>query len=53
MFSKLIQVLQIPGKYSPHSCRIGAATHSALIGIPEQVIRHLGRWRSDSYIKYV
>ncbi len=53
VFSRIIQFLQIPGKYSPHSARIGAATHAAIMGIPEQTIRRLGRWHSDSYLRYI
>ena len=47
IFSKIVKFLQLPGKYSPHSARIGAATYCSSIGVPEEVIRRVGRWRSN------
>ena len=43
----------IHGNYSSHSFRIGAATSAALSGIPDHVIKALGRWSSDAYLTYI
>ncbi len=34
-------------EYAGHSFRRGAATTAALAGIPDHVIKMLGRWESD------
>ena len=39
--------------YASHSFRIGAATSAAIAGVPEHVIRHMGRWKSDSVLRYI
>ena len=38
-----------PGAYSSHSYRIGAATAAAEAGLPDHLIKTLGRWRSTAY----
>ena len=38
------------GHYSGHSFRIGAATTATQVGIPDHMIKTLGRWISDAYI---
>lgn len=40
-------------QYSGHSLRIGAATTAAAVGIPDHVIKMLGRWRSEAYHLYI
>ena len=35
-----------PSSYASHSFRIGAATSAAIAGVPDHLIRHMGRWRS-------
>ena len=43
----------IPGHFSGHSFRIGAATMAAQCSIPDHLINTLGRWSSDAYQLYV
>ena len=42
-----------PTLYKAHSFRIGAATSCAQKGVPFDVIRRLGRWKSDAFIHYI
>ena len=41
------------GDYSSHSFRRGGATFAYLCGVPSEVIKLLGNWRSDCYLKYL
>uniref|UniRef100_A0A8W8L937 Tyr recombinase domain-containing protein n=1 Tax=Magallana gigas TaxID=29159 RepID=A0A8W8L937_MAGGI len=41
------------GRFKSHSFRIGAATEAAMRGIPDQVIKQWGRWKSESYASYI
>ena len=43
----------IPGHYSGHSFRQGAATWAKQVGIPDTDIQLLGRWKSDAYKRYI
>ena len=40
-------------RYAGHSFRIGAATTAALQGIPDSLIKTLGRWESSAYTVYI
>lgn len=42
-----------PKDYKGHRFRIGAATSAASMGISEQHIQVMGRWRSDAFKKYI
>jgi hypothetical protein len=38
---------------TPHSFRAGAATSASTGQVPDHIIRHLGRWSSDCYQRYI
>ena len=38
---------------SGHSFQIGAATTAAACGLPESLIKTLGRWESSAYMLYI
>ena len=42
-----------PEEYATHSLRIGVATAAAIAEVPEHLIRHIGRWKSDAALKYI
>lgn len=43
----------IPGNFSSHSFRIGAATVAARNGVPDHLIQAMGRWTSNAYQLYI
>lgn len=43
---------KLPGQFNTHSFRIGAATVAARNGVPEHIIKKLGRWTSSAYMLY-
>ena len=43
----------IPGNFSSHSFRIGAATVAASNGVPGHLIQTMGRWSSNAYQLYI
>lgn len=51
--STIMETAGIPGKFSSHSFRIGAATVAARNGIPDHLIQTLGRWSSNAYQMYI
>ena len=40
-------------QFSCHSLQIGAATSAATVGVPDHLIKTLGRWRSKAYHLYI
>ena len=44
---------QIPGNFSSHSFRIGAATVAARNGVPDHLIQTMGCWSSNAYQLYI
>ena len=42
-----------PKLYNGHSFRSGAATSAGIANIEDHMIKVLGRWRSDSYCRYI
>ena len=40
-------------RYAGHSFRIGAATTAACCGLPDSLIKTLGRWESAAYTVYI
>lgn len=55
--SHLRKALAIAGfyqeKYAGYRFRIGTATTAATCGVPVDVIKTLGRWKSEAYQLYV
>ena len=49
----ILSAAGIPGNFSSHSFRIGAATVAARNGIPDHQIQALGRWTSSAYLLYI
>jgi hypothetical protein len=39
--------------YKCHSFKIGAATTSHMMVIPDNIIEAMGRWHSDSFMRYI
>lgn len=42
-----------PSEYASHSFRIGAATTASSVGLPDSLIKSLGRWHSEAYQRYI
>lgn len=54
MFKTLLEKAGIPHKnFSSHSLRIGGATNALLKGYSVSQIQHLGRWRSNAFMRYL
>lgn len=48
----IFKAAKIPGNFSSHSFRIGAATVAARNGVPDHQIKAIGRWNSQAYLLY-
>ncbi|MCP3951025.1 MAG: tyrosine-type recombinase/integrase, partial [Desulfobacterales bacterium] len=53
VFQSLVAVANLDPGLRPHSARIGAATHAAAQGVPEDKIKRMGRWVSSAYGLYI
>ena len=53
IISNLLNVCNIGGDYTGHSFRMGAATTAARVGIPNNMIKTLGRWSSEACRLYI
>ena len=42
-----------PHHFNTHSYQIGATTSAKQAGVSDSVLKALGRWKSDTYLKYV
>ena len=49
VISNLLKVCNIEGDYNGHSFRMGAATTAVRAGIPDNMIKTLGRWSGEAY----
>ena len=45
--------IQNASSYGSHSFRRGGATFAFLCGVPAEIIKVLGNWKSDCYLKYL
>ena len=56
-FSKLVRETVLAagwsGNFTSHSFQVGAASTAASLGVPDYLIKALGRWDSDAYLLYV
>ena len=54
---KLKETLRLAGidptGYNTHSFRRGGATWAFLAGVPAHVIKIMGNWKSDAYLRYL
>ena len=50
---QILSSANVPGNFSSHSFRIGAATVAARNGVPDHLIQALGRWTSSAYQLYI
>ena len=57
LVSSLRQVLSDVGvstaQYSRQSFRIGAATTATKLGVPDSLIKKMGRWKSSVFMHYI
>ena len=51
--AEISEILQVPQKFTSHSLRAGGATNTFLAGVPPEVIKLLGFWKSDCYQQYI
>ena len=46
-------VRDLPGRISSHSFRRGGATHALAAGLPGEIVKILGDWKSSAYLTYL
>jgi len=50
VFNQLLPFCDLsPSRYKLHSFRIGACTQATILGIPENEIKLMGRWKFDAF----
>ena len=52
-FHQLLDVLSVKQVYGLHSFRIGCATLAASKNISSVIIKQMGRWHSNAYVRYI
>lgn len=52
-FAHRMVVLKVPGRWTSHCLRIGAACFAAERGLSQSEIKALGGWRSDAFLCYI
>ena len=54
MLKKALEFAGIPCQlYTSHSFRIGSASTATMLGLQEEYIKHLGRWKSNAVRAYI
>jgi len=53
LLKRSLRLARIPGEYTGHSFRRGAATWAASVGMSGEEIKTLGRWASSSFERYI
>ena len=53
IYNILREAFPTQANINTHSFRIGGATALSIAGVPEYVIQILGRWSSDSFLRYI
>ena len=52
--NQCLKYLRLPEwQFNTHSFRIGRTTDMAAANIPHSTIKHIGRWKSNAFMKYV
>ena len=50
---EMSELLGLKQKLTSHSLRSGGATNAFLSGVPSEIIKILGHWKSDCYVRYI
>jgi hypothetical protein len=53
VLQKALHFINAPGHFRSHSFRIGGATYLYNKGVPEERIKVMGRWKSQTYTRYI
>ena len=49
----MIKDVKLTAHFRSHSFRIGAATWLASKGVLDEAIKHMGRWSSNAFKRYI